>query len=479
MCKLKFLQCLEDKLGNKMPYESLKQNLNQIKEIVREMYVFTSQLEMIKNLETGGEVFINTKEKNLLTNSIVSLTNQLKILNNSIPQLVGRITLYKKLETGQRGPVGIQAPKLQGVEQKKLIQVKYKPKPEEEKISLTIDDKDRLTFLENLSRSNLSINQLKKKYAVEKPVSTFGKPSFYAKISNRFFRDFSNKLVAKDYFKSLNKNLRKMNSPFVVGTYVSMIFFTILISLIASMFLFVLLLFFKLGLTFPFLSITKESLLIRFFKVFWIVLVIPLFTGLFMYFYPLSEGKNLGSKIEQELPFVTIHMSAIATSGIEPLSIFKIILKSKEYKHTNLEFRKLMNLVNFHGLDIITALKKTAQSCSSVKLKELLNGFATTMTSGGNLHSFLDKHAETLLFDYKLGREKYTKSSETFMDIYISIAIAAPMILLMLFVIMGSTGTLTTFMGLNTEMLSFLIILAIVLLNVIFIIFLKLKQPVI
>jgi len=270
-----------------------------------------------------------------------------------------------------------------------------------------------------------------------------------------------------------------MNSPFVVGTYVSMMFFTILISFIAGIFLFILLLFFKLSLTFPFLNLAEENILIRFFKVFWIIFVIPLSTGLFMYFYPLSEGKNLGSKIEQELPFVSIHMSAIATSGIEPLSIFKIILKSKEYKHTNLEFRKLMNLVNFHGLDLITALKKTAQSSPSVKLKELLNGFATTMTSGGNLHNFLDGHANTLLFDYQLGREKYTKSSETFMDIYISVAIAAPMILLMLFVIMGSTGALTSFMGLSTEMLSFLIILIITLLNIIFLIFLKLKQPVI
>jgi hypothetical protein len=83
------------------------------------------------------------------------------------------------------------------------------------------------------------------------------------------------------------------------------------------------------------------------------------------------------------------------------------------------------------------------------------------------------------LFDYKLEREKYTKASETFMDIYISIAIAAPMILLMLFVIMGSTGLLTSFIGLGTDILSMLIIMAIVFLNIGFIVFLKLKQPVI
>ena len=81
------------------------------------------------------------------------------------------------------------------------------------------------------------------------------------------------------------------------------------------------------------------------------------------------------------------------------------------------------------------------------------------------------------MFDFKLEREKYTKTSETFMDIYISVVIAAPMIFLMLFVIMGSTGATETFLGLSAGVLSFLIILAITLLNLGFLLFLRMKQP--
>jgi hydrogenase/urease accessory protein HupE len=64
------------------------------------------------------------------------------------------------------------------------------------------------------------------------------------------------------------------------------------------------------------------------------------------------------------------------------------------------------------------------------------------------------------------------------MDIYISIVIAAPMIMLMLFVIMASTGALTNFLGLSVPVLGFLIILGIAILNIGFLIFLKMKQPV-
>ena len=94
----------------------------------------------------------------------------------------------------------------------------------------------------------------------------------------------------------------------------------------------------------------------------------------------------------------------------------------------------------------------------------------------GQLQDFFEKRAQGLLFDYQLEREKYTKNAETFMDIYISLVIAAPMILLMLFVIMGSTGMY--FMGLSPGIMSFLIILVVIFLNIAFLVFLRVKQPV-
>jgi hypothetical protein len=456
-----------------MTADSLKGNIGYIKEITREIYVFTNQLTVIRNLENKGNVAINTDEKKLLETTISALVNQLKIINNSIPVIVEGIGFYKKLESEKIGDKSVSQKNIK----EKLVEVNYKPLKSEEKISLIINDKDRKEFLENLSKSNLSINQLKRKYSIERPVPQFGKPNAYAKISNKFFRDISGNIISKGYFEKLNSDLRKMNSTFVLGTYVSMTLFTMLISLILSIFLVIFLLFFNFSLTIPFLSVMKESILIRLLQTFWLIIAIPSTVGFFMYIYPGSEARSLGSKINQELPFVSVHMSAIATSGIEPVSIFKIILESREYRYTNLEFRRLINLVNFHGKDIVTALKIVARSSPSNKLKELLEGLATTITSGGRLHEFLDKHADSLLFDYKLERERYTKMSETLMDIYISIVIAAPMVLLMLFVIIGSTGGFISFLGLSTASLSLVINLVIVVLNLGFLMFLRIQQP--
>ena len=417
----------------------LKNDIEQMKEIIKQIYTN------------------NSRKDNLV------LMNQLKIINNAIPDLIQRIKFYKGLTRSKsKGPI--------------LTKVSYKPliDKNEREVSLAIINKDKMKFLENLNKIGSRGNKTSLQeigYNEE-----FERPSFYAKLSNKCFKNLSYNLISKGYFKNLNYNLRKINSRFVIITYVSMILLTITITFIASLLLLIILLFFKISFLFPFITLAQESILIRFLKFFWIIFVFPLIAGILFYFYPFGEAKSLGRRIDRELPFVTIHMSAIVSSGVEPVNMFNIILKSSDYKYTNNEFKKLINLINFNGESITNALKRIAMSTPSIKLKELLNGLAVTITSGGEMSQYLNKHSESMLFDYRLEMEKQNRLAEIFMDIYISIAIAAPMIFLMIFVIMGSTGFLGNFLNLTIKTLNFILILVIIMLNVFFMIFLKLKQ---
>ena len=451
-----------------MSFEALINNIENEKEMIRELYVFSNHFNMINNLESNRNIIIENEEKKLLKDALDSLIVQLKIINDSIPALVENIGFFKELGYKYERPLA--------KENKDLIVMKYEPEKGKGKVSITINKADRDVFLQNLSKSNLSINKLKKKYSIEKaPVTEFGRANQYARFANKYFRNLSDKFVQKGHLRSLDYDLRKINSPYVVRTYLSMIFLSMSIAAIFAFLLLIVLIFFKIGIDFPFFTSAGESAFLRFVKFFWIIFVIPLITGVIIYMYPGSERKNIGNRINQELPFVTIHISAIATSGIEPLTVFKIISKSDEYKYTRPEIIKLLNLVNFHGYDLVTALKKSSKITPSLKLAALFDGFAVAISSGGDLNQFLEKRAESLLFDYKLEREKYTKTSETFLDIYISIAIAAPMIMLILFVILATTSI--SIMGLSINALTILMLLGVVLLNLGFLVFLKLKQP--
>ena len=234
------------------------------------------------------------------------------------------------------------------------------------------------------------------------------------------------------------------------------------------------LLFFNINFTWPIITKVTGSIGMQFLKVFWVLFAIPLATFLIMYYYPSMERNYAGSRINQELPFATIHMSAIAGSMIEPSKIFSIIVSTGEYPAISKEFIKLINEINVYGYDLVSALRNSAHNSASKNLSNLFNSLATTISSGGDLVEFFDKRSQSLLFEYRLEREKYTRTAETFMDIYISVVIAAPMILMLLLMMIRVSG-----LGLSygPSTITLMMILGVSVINVIFLVFLHLKQP--
>jgi len=270
----------------------------------------------------------------------------------------------------------------------------------------------------------------------------------------------------------VEKDLPKIYMQLLPKTYVSVILFTTMLSVIVGFFLFIFFLFFNVSAEIPFITLVGESILLRFVKTFWIIILVPVITFAFMYTYPSLERKSAESKINTELPFATIHMSAISGSMVEPSKIFEIIISTGEYPYLQKEFIKLLNEINVLGYDLVTALKHSGGNSPSKKLAELFNGLATTINSGGDLSGFFDKRSESLLFDYRIEREKKTRASETFMDIYISVVIAAPMVLMLLLMMMKISGL---GISLSTNMITLVMILGVAGVNIAFLTFLHLK----
>ncbi|HJZ18906.1 MAG TPA: type II secretion system F family protein [Candidatus Nanoarchaeia archaeon] len=300
------------------------------------------------------------------------------------------------------------------------------------------------------------------------------KPSRYVRLANKFFSDYSMRTIKKWDFKQLQADITKANMNSLLRNYISVIFLTTSISFIISFFAMIFLLFFNVSAQLPIITLSEESMLTRFLKVFWIIFIVPISTGLFMYFYPSFEKDSIERRIDLELPFAAINMSAISGSMIDPTKIFNIIISTKEYPCIEREFIKLLNSINVLGLDLVTALRNSTATTASRKLAELLNGLAITISSGGDMPKFFEERAESLLFEYHLDKEKNTKTAETFMDIYISVVIAAPMILMLLLMMMRISGLGLT---LSAGAITLIMILGVVGINIGFLVFLQIKQP--
>lgn len=299
------------------------------------------------------------------------------------------------------------------------------------------------------------------------------KPSSYVRTANKLFSDYSSELIKKWKFGELQEYLVKANLNFLLKSYVSVMILTTAISFAVSVFLFIFFLFFNVGPDLPIVTIASGNLGIRILETFWIMIVVPFATVLFMYTYPSLEKDSLGRKIDHELPFATINMSAISGSMIDPTKIFSIIITTREYPNLEKEFTKLINNINVLGYDFVTALRNSTFTTASKRLSELFNGLATTIGSGGDLPKFFSERAETMLFEYNLEKEKATKTAETFMDIYISVVIAAPMILMLLLMMMRISGL---GLALSASAITLIMVLSVTMINIGFLVFLNIKQ---
>jgi len=339
--------------------------------------------------------------------------------------------------------------------------------PRKVQANITMTSEQKRKFMEELRIDKGLVKQLKKKIKEEpkerqkeKEAEFTFTPNPFNVFAARLFPGLSLSLAEKT--NDLGIALKKANMPYLLNSYISMAILGMLLSLMIGIIGAFILAFLYPG----------NMIIITIIRNIFISLALPVLVGLAFFAYPSSQASSIQSKINNELPFVAMHMSAIAGSGVEPTRVFSIIATSKDYPVTSIEIRKLINQINFYGHDLITALKETAKSTSSKNLANLLSGMATTIASGGDLRFYLDKSASNTLLDYKLSRERYVEVSSTYADIYTGLLIAAPLIFMLILSIIGSMN-----IGGDPGTMGIIGIFAIIALNIGFLVFLKVSAP--
>lgn len=296
------------------------------------------------------------------------------------------------------------------------------------------------------------------------PDYTLYKTTKYGKISNLFMENLSNYLTDKypSFFISMYKSLKSSGITILSKTYVSIMLFSSAMGFIVSF-----LLFFLLFNSFSIISIINSLLLAIFFSCF-------VFIALF--YYPNIISNNRRRKIKNDLPFVIVHMAAVAGSGAQPIAMFNLVLTSGEFKGIEGEIKKIVNYVNLFGYNLSTSLKLVALTTPSKEFREFLNGLVTTIETGGDLKEYLNAKANDAITTYRLERKKYVASLSTYSDIYVGVLIAAPLLFFATLAIIQVLGG--TIFGLTIGTIStvgtFVIIPS---LNILYLLFINIMQP--
>ena len=292
----------------------------------------------------------------------------------------------------------------------------------------------------------------------------------YGKIANTAVEKYSEKLIksAPKMYENLVYALRTSDMKILSKTYVSMMLFTsIIITFVALLII-------------PLITLlTSQINMLNIIKAVFGSLVGAGLAGAatmaLFYFYPTMQANSRRRQMKNDLPFVIIHMSAVAGSGAQPISMFNLLFGSGEYKGLEGEIKKIINYVNLFGYNLSTALRTVALTTPSAEFRELLTGIVTTTETGGDLKQYLTSKAEDAMTSYNLERKKDVESLATYSDVYTGILIAAPLLFFVTLAIINLMGG--SMMGMTTSMLASLgTYVALPLLNIGFIVFLNLMQ---
>ncbi len=293
------------------------------------------------------------------------------------------------------------------------------------------------------------------------------KVSFFGTLANLTIRKASFYLIDTfpEFFRYLYNSLRLANIKILSNTYVNIMVLVSILAMIVS-FPFLALFFAMLGNPFAFIMI-KSAL---------IAIIMGAITFFGFYYYPYGKSAQRAKNMKTNLPFAINHMAAVASSGVPPVKMFKLIAQSREYGEISSEVEKIVEYVELFGYDLLTALKSVAATTPSDAFKEYVEGVLSNIESGSELKVYMNEKSKEALLEYELERQKYSETISTYSDIYTGILIAAPLFFVAALSLVSILGGVVGGIPIDTLIVAGTYVI-VPLLNVAFLIFLQFTQP--
>ena len=165
-------------------------------------------------------------------------------------------------------------------------------------------------------------------------------------------------------------------------------------------------------------------------------------TGAFGLIYGLPGflASNRRKRMDLELPYVASHLSILATAGLPPARMFKLIEDSPTTPQVASEANEVTRDVEVFGHDIITALEAERTRSPSKTFAEILEGLVATIRSGGNLVGYLQDATRVVMDLRRVAAKQLVESLATFAEVYVTLMVVFPLLVIVMFSVMSIIG---------------------------------------
>lgn len=232
------------------------------------------------------------------------------------------------------------------------------------------------------------------------------------------------------YFKDLGPSLQKGGIKISLQAYVSLALLMTGLSFFAT-----------LGSTFVVAGLLGVPLLITALFAFAVGIVSGVGTFGLIYGLPGFLASNRAKRMDLELPYVASHLSILATAGLPPARMFKLLEDSYTTPQVASEANEITRDVEVLGQDIITALEAERIRSPSKTFAEILEGFVATIRSGGSLTGYLQDATRVVMDLRRVAAKQLVEGLATFAEVYVTLMVVFPLLVIVMFAVMSIIGS--------------------------------------
>jgi flagellar protein FlaJ len=231
------------------------------------------------------------------------------------------------------------------------------------------------------------------------------------------------------YFQDLGPALQKAGVKISLQAYVSLTLFVTGLSFVATF-----------GVTLAIAGLLGVPMLMTILFAFGLGILSGGGTFGLIYGLPGFLAANRRKRMDLELPYVASHLSILATSGLPPARMFKLIEDSATTPQVASEANEITRDVEVLGQDIITALEAERVRSPSKTFAEILEGFVATIRSGGSLTGYLQDATRVVMDLRRVAAKQLVEGLATFAEVYVTLMVVFPLLVIVMFSVMSIIG---------------------------------------
>ena len=163
-------------------------------------------------------------------------------------------------------------------------------------------------------------------------------------------------------------------------------------------------------------------------------------TFLTFQFYPKYKASSWKTEIDRNLVFLTNYMSIISGSGATAEEVFLSLTRTGEVYGVERSARAIIRDIEILGLDILTAMDMASKRSPSPDYADLLQGYISTMTTGGDIGAYLSVMRDQFLESRKRTLARMISQLDLAGEVFIATLVAFPVIMVTMLSIMGFFG---------------------------------------